>query len=183
MFYLVRIFRTSSLGDSISRNPERTLWGGEERSQVIYKVCNKGQVVWTSKSWLIKENQIPKLTHWVLFYVWEDPRVWAHWNHSFDLHLSSLGPVSCVFTSWVSSGLTVGSGCSLVAPRWQVFFPSWVPSGLTCSPLVVASIADDCDILSISLFSVVTGAGAEGGWGRLCAAGVLCGLGYPGRVS
>ena len=58
MFYLVRIFRTSSLGDSISRNPERTLWGGEERSQVIYKVCNKGQVVWTSKSWLIEENQI-----------------------------------------------------------------------------------------------------------------------------
>ena len=37
------------------------------------------------------------------------------------MHLSYLGPVSCVFTSWVSSGLTVGSGCSLMAARWQVF--------------------------------------------------------------
>ena len=96
---------------------------------------------------LIKENQIPKLKNWVLFYVWEDARVWAHWNHSFDMHLSSLGPVSCVFTSWVSSGLTVGSGCSLMAPRWQVFFPSWVPSGLTSSLSMVEAIADDCDIL------------------------------------
>ena len=34
-----------------------------------------------------------------------------------------------VFTSWISSGLTVG----LMASRWQVFFPSWVPSGLTIS--------------------------------------------------
>ena len=38
----------------------------------------------------------------------------------------------------------MGSGCSLMAARWQVFFPSWVPSGLTSS---VATIADDCDSL------------------------------------
>ena len=41
----------------------------------------------------------------------------AHWNHSFDVHLNYLGPVS-----YVSSWLTVGSGCSLMAARWQVFF-------------------------------------------------------------
>ena len=40
--------------------------------------------------------------------------------------LSSLGPVSCVFTSWVSSGLTTqGSGYSLMAARWQVLFPEF----------------------------------------------------------
>ena len=27
-----------------------------------------------------------------LFYVWEDARVWAYWNHSFDVHLSCLEP-------------------------------------------------------------------------------------------
>ena len=27
-------------------------------------------------------------------YAWEDARVWDHWNHSFDVHLSYLGPVS-----------------------------------------------------------------------------------------
>ena len=35
----------------------------------------------------------------VLFYVWEDAKVWAHWNHSFGIYLSYLGPVSCVFSS------------------------------------------------------------------------------------
>ena len=38
------------------------------------------------------------------------------------MHLSYLGPVSCVFISWVSSGCIVESGCSLMAARWQVFF-------------------------------------------------------------
>ena len=42
------------------------------------------------------------------------------------------GASSCVFPSWVSSGLTFRNGCSLMADRWQVFlFPPWVPSGLT----------------------------------------------------
>ena len=46
--------------------------------------------------------------NWVLFYVWEDAKGWAHWNHSFDMYLSCLGPASCVFPSWVSSACTVG---------------------------------------------------------------------------
>ena len=115
---------------------------------------------------LIQENQIPKLKNWVLFYVWEDARVWAHWNHSFDMHLSSLGPVSCVFTSWVSSGLTVGSGCSLMAPRWQVFFPSWVPSGLTSWPSIVA--ADDCDILCLLIWRRYSVSQGEPTWVKSC---------------
>lgn len=48
MFYLVGIFKTSSLGNSIScnpGNPERTAlrsWGQESGYR---EVCNKGQVV------------------------------------------------------------------------------------------------------------------------------------------
>ena len=26
--------------------------------------------------------------------IWEDVRVWVHWNNSFDMHLHHLGPVS-----------------------------------------------------------------------------------------
>ena len=37
---------------------------------------------------------------------------------SFLWYVPQLRPVTCVFTSWVSPGLTVGSGYS----RWQVFF-------------------------------------------------------------
>ena len=33
-----------------------------------------------------------------LFYVWEDARIWAHLNHSFDRHLSYLGPVILFFS-------------------------------------------------------------------------------------
>ena len=33
------------------------------------------------------------------------------------------------FHTWVSLGLTVGSGCSLTAVRWWVFSSSWVPRG------------------------------------------------------
>jgi len=42
----------------------------------------------------------------------EDARVWAHWNHSFDMHLNCLGPVPCSFPSWVPSEYTLGSVCS-----------------------------------------------------------------------
>ena len=55
--------------------------------------------------------------------VWEVGRLWARCNHSFDVHLSSLGPISCVYTSWVSSVLT-GS-------HWR------------------SAISDDCDILCL----------------------------------
>ena len=51
-------------------------------------------------------------------------RVWAHWSHFFDVHLSSLGPV-LPFSSWVSSGcpadrgwLTARSGTSWLHPRF-----------------------------------------------------------------
>lgn len=45
---------------------------------------------------LIKENRYLKLLN-IPLSVWEDARVWAHWNHYFDMHLSYLGPASCVF--------------------------------------------------------------------------------------
>ena len=34
-----------------------------------------------------------------LLYVWEDARARAQWNHSFDVHLNYLGPVSCFSSS------------------------------------------------------------------------------------
>ena len=89
----------------------------------------------------------------MLFFVWEDAGVWPHWNHSFDMYLSCLEPAFHVFTSWVSSGCTVGSGCSLMAARWQVFFLSFQSSsGLT---LKDGCDADDCDILCLLMGQVI----------------------------
>ena len=42
-FSLVGVFGTSSLGDSISSNPKRTVLRQEESGYI--EVCNKGQVV------------------------------------------------------------------------------------------------------------------------------------------
>ena len=71
--------------------------------------------MWTSKVFCeLKKTSYPKWRNLVLFYVWEDAKVWACWNHSFDILLSYLGLVSWVFTFWVSSGLNLGHGCSLM---------------------------------------------------------------------
>ena len=45
-----------------------------------------------------------------LFYVWV-ARVWTHWNHSFDIHLSYLGPASYYFPSCFPSGCAFWGGC------------------------------------------------------------------------
>ena len=59
----------------------------------------------------------------MLFYVWKDARVRAHWNHSFHMHLTCLGPVSCFhILSFHSSGLTLVGDCSLMAAREPIFF-------------------------------------------------------------
>ena len=59
--------------------------------------------------------------------------------------LSCLGPAACVFTAWVSTGLPVGSGHSLRAARWQVFFISFLSS--LRAHRWRAAIAHDRDIL------------------------------------
>ena len=70
----------------------------------------------------LKKTRYSKLRNLALFYVWEDLRGWAHWNHSLHMQLSSLGAVTCVFHILPSSVLTTGSGFKLMAARLQVFF-------------------------------------------------------------
>ena len=68
------------------------------------------------------------------FHVWEDAIVWAH-GYASQLSGTSI----LCFHILSSSALTLRSVFSLVAARWQVFFPSRVPSGLTSSPSVMAA--------------------------------------------
>lgn len=37
----------------------------------------------------------------LLFYVWRDTRFWTYWNHSFNIHVNYLRPVSCFSSSWI----------------------------------------------------------------------------------
>ena len=62
---------------------------------------------WAELNW--KETRHLRLTYLALVYVQEDASIWAHWNHSFDVHLNYLGPVSSFSPSWTSSGYVAGA--------------------------------------------------------------------------
>ena len=80
MFYLVEIFRTSSLGGSISNNPERT----ENCSEEVHRKLGHIQVLQQKlgnqehqRLLLMKENQISQIKEFY-FSIWEDAQIWAH---------------------------------------------------------------------------------------------------------
>ena len=78
--------------------------------------------------WTITANHKNRHFKWiilVLFFVQEDPRVWAHWNHSFDVHYSCPGPVSCFSPSWVPSGWTVRVAAGAEGLMFTASFVYW----------------------------------------------------------
>ena len=82
---------------------------------------------------LIIENQIPQVKEFNAF-------LYVGWCRSlgslksFSWYAPQVSGASpCLVTSWDSSRLTIGSGFSLMAATWQVFFLSWVSFGFTSS--------------------------------------------------
>ena len=92
-----------SLGDTLSDDSEELFQrssGGDRiyRSLFENKTKEKKMHGQTSEDhFSSQKNQTLKLMIVELLYIWEDVRVWAHWNHSFDMHVSYLGPVSSFF--------------------------------------------------------------------------------------
>lgn len=91
-----------SLGDSISGSPEKLLTGGEVGAR-IYKFLQQRE---GSRNKRFMEKDLQKK------FLWEDVKVWAHWNPSFDMHLS-YGPVFYVsfLSSLAAHQPTLGSDC------------------------------------------------------------------------
>ena len=65
-----------------------------------------------------------------LFYVWEDARVWANWNHSSDMHFNYLGPVSSFLCQESHQGAQLGGcsdwwldGCNMLCLDIGIFHP------------------------------------------------------------
>ena len=94
----------------------------------MWEFLQQNQVVGALKKYscLKKTRHHRKLRNLAPFclYVREDARVWAHWNHSFHVYLSSLGLIPRVFPSWVSKVLCQ-RGCS-----------SWLLEGLGSGKLL-----------------------------------------------
>ena len=134
MFYSVGSFRTSSLGVSISGSLERTAlrrWGEESG---YAEVCNKMQVVWTSKLFLgMKENQLPQVKEFSTFLYMGRCKSLGSLKSLLFIYISAMwGQCPAVFHILSSSGLPVGSGSSLMAAG---------------SHRHSSGIADDCDLL------------------------------------
>ena len=123
MVYSGEIFRTFSLGDSISSDPSRTALRRQGEESGYIEVCNMGQVVWTVKIFLwIEENQICQVKEFSTFlYVgrWESP---AHWSRCFHTYLSSLWPGSFIFPQ--CSPQVVAAAWRLLKHRYSS--PSWL---------------------------------------------------------
>ena len=63
----------------------------------------------------------------VLFYVWEDARVWAHWNYFFDVHLY-VQPVSCFLHPKPSGCITAAAemaGGLMAATYFTYWYGRW----------------------------------------------------------
>ena len=127
MFYLVKTFRTSSLGGNISSNPERTIprrWGGGVGAR-LHRSLQEGAGRQNIKRLLLfKKNQISEVEEFSGF-------MYVKMQES---GLTEIIPFICISAIWgqpascdlifhiLSSSLTVESGGSLRATAWQVFF-------------------------------------------------------------
>ena len=100
MFYSAALLRTIAQDCSLSGSSDR-LCSKEVREEPRHigvfekKKKKKRQVVEYQMITTNHKNRHPKLMILVLFHVWEDARVWAYGNHSFDICLNYLGPVPC----------------------------------------------------------------------------------------
>ena len=109
------MFRTLSLGDSLSVALSKPLKGGRGEVRLYTTLQQRKQAVWTS-----------------------EVSLWAHWIHFFLMHLSYLAPIlfscsPCFWRSPSSSAITVEGG----QHRWIIVFGTlihiWRPE-----------IIDDC---------------------------------------
>ena len=132
LFYSADILRSSIPGAAFQVTLRELLQGAKEGSQkyieVLQPMASSLNIKLLS---LIKENQISQVKEFSAFLYMRRYKSLGSGNHSFAMHLSYLGPVSCVFLFWVSPGLTIGNGCSLTAARWQEFFVSFLSSHST----------------------------------------------------
>ena len=72
-----------------------------------------------------QKKQALKLMIVVLLYIWEDARVWAHWNYSFDMHVSYLFSISILFSILNSPQGTLSEAAMLMTWWWATFIAYW----------------------------------------------------------
>ena len=117
-----------SPGNSLSK---RLLWRGERGARIDRQTFWPQRGCRNIKRLLLMKTGPQNLMNLAPLYVWEDAKFQAHWNHSFDAHLSYLGPTSCAISfcllCWIVGGLAAGTDGSMRG----VLFLFQVSSGLS----------------------------------------------------
>ena len=121
MFYLAGIFRISSPGDSISSNPGRTVLGKRGEGPGYIEVFQEREGSLNIKRLLLmKGNHISQVKEFCAFLCMGRCKNLDSVKLFLSYAPQLFGTVACVFTSRVSSRLTVGSGNRLMAARCQM---------------------------------------------------------------
>ena len=125
MFHLVGIFKTSSPEDSILNNPEKHALRRQRKEPGNIEVSQqKADSLNIKRLLLITENQTSQIKEFSsLLSMGRCKRLGS--LKSFLWYAPQLSGASFLCfshpESLLSSGLTIGIGCSLKAARWQVF--------------------------------------------------------------
>lgn len=121
MFYLAEFLNLSSR--KASSDSSEGLH--QEVREDLYEFYNRSQVDRMSKDLLlIKESQTFELINVALFPLWEDARVRAYYNHSFDIHATALGASSLLLC--ILNPLRVCSSCVAAMAENMVSATSFV---------------------------------------------------------
>lgn len=143
MFYSLEKSEDISLGYNISDNwenvPKRQ--GGRKRGQRVLRTYRRlflqqktrksaHQKVTVNIKYLAKKKKKDFKRNLGPCYVGEDASVWAHWSHSFAMHLSCLDQ-STVTSHAISLRDHLWGDYRLITTRAVLFPPSWVPLRLT----------------------------------------------------
>ena len=103
------------------------------------------------------KNRDLKLMILILFCIWEDVRVWAYLNYSFNTHPNYLGPISSFPPSHFPSGSTVQGICGgLMALRLK--YPMFITNYKSTYENITSMLFNryiDCFIRCVSLFFLV----------------------------
>ena len=94
-------------GGVIAGSPHQEVKGEDRLQRTLQQTAGSLNI----KRLFLKKIRHPESRDLVRLRIWEDAGVWAH---SFHMHLACLGPPSCFhILSFLSSGVTLGSVCSL----------------------------------------------------------------------
>ena len=143
MLYPVWILRTSSPETASQVTLRELLWRrrGEEPASIEVLQQRAGSL--NIKRLVLKKPRYPKLRSLELFYIWENARAWAHWNHSFHRHLCLPGPASCCSRPERPWGVACSpDGCRIFFSRWSI---------LRGQKLILRQMLSLCDPMHCSL--------------------------------